>query len=114
MHKSHIGERLGWERTGRMKLAEPKTATEKAVQMIYEAPAAGRKQSMTGYRNSGRGTEGDHHPSAPINFLSICSCFLPMGMRVAERMEMMFSLGLDIFPVKFKQCSSPGPVWLSG
>lgn len=106
MHKSHVGKRLGWERTGRVRLAGPKPAGEKAVQMIYEAPAAGRKQSSTGYRNSSRGTEGEHRPSAPINFLSICSRLLPMGMGGAERMEMMFSLGWDIFPVKFKQCSS--------
>lgn len=30
----------------------------------------------------------------------------------AERMEMMFSLGWDIFPVKFKQCSSLASFWV--
>lgn len=42
-----------------MRLAGPKPAGEKAVQMIYEAPAAGRKQSLAGYRESGRGTGGN-------------------------------------------------------
>lgn len=76
------------------------------------APATGRKQSLTGYRNSGHGTEGEHLPSVSINFLSIYSRFLPMGMEGAERMGMMFSLGWDIVPVKFKKCSSLASFWV--